>query len=39
MEDEDDHYRSVLGKKLQTADNTGLIKVYHKQLGDRLAVT
>ncbi|XP_078446501.1 ca2+-activated RelA/spot-like protein [Wolffia australiana] len=39
LEDEDDHYKAVLSKKLRTDDNTGLIKVYHKELGDKLALS
>ncbi|RWW54800.1 hypothetical protein BHE74_00038596 [Ensete ventricosum] len=39
MEDTDDHYRTMLGEKLQLSDSTGLIQVYRKELGDKLAVS
>ncbi|KAF8387733.1 hypothetical protein HHK36_026387 [Tetracentron sinense] len=38
LEDKDDQYRSMLDKKLQLADSSGLIQVYRKELGDRLTV-
>lgn len=37
LEDKDDQYRTTLNEKLQMADNSGLIQVYSKELGDRLA--
>lgn len=39
MEDTDDQYRSMLGEKLQMTDSSGLIQVYRKELGDKLAVS
>ncbi|KAJ6794345.1 putative GTP diphosphokinase CRSH1, chloroplastic isoform X1 [Iris pallida] len=39
MEDRDDQYRTLLGEKLQMTDSTGLIQVYRKELGDKLAVS
>ncbi|MQM03752.1 hypothetical protein Taro_036541 [Colocasia esculenta] len=38
LEDEDDQYRTMLGEKLQATDSTSLIRVYQKELGDKLAV-
>ncbi|KAG1327627.1 putative GTP diphosphokinase CRSH1, chloroplastic [Cocos nucifera] len=38
LEDKDDNYRTLLGEKLQITDSTGLIQVYSKELGDKLAV-
>lgn len=37
LEDRDDEYRTMLNKKLQMADDSGLIQVYSKELGNRLA--
>lgn len=37
MEDMDDQYRTMLGKKLQMTDSSGLIQVYRKELGNKLA--
>lgn len=39
MEETDDHYRTMLGEKLQMSDSTGLIQVYRKEFGDKLAVS
>ncbi|XP_018681433.2 GTP diphosphokinase CRSH1, chloroplastic [Musa acuminata AAA Group] len=39
MEETDDHYRTMLGEKLHMSDSTGLIQVYRKELGDKLAVS
>lgn len=39
LEDKDDHYRTMLGEKLQITDSTSLIQVYRKELGDKLAVS
>lgn len=39
MEDTDNQYRTMLGKKLQMTDSSGLIQVYRKELGDKLAVS
>ncbi|XP_058082689.1 probable GTP diphosphokinase CRSH, chloroplastic [Magnolia sinica] len=38
LEDTDDQYRTMLDEKLQMSDSSGLIQVYRKELGDRLAV-
>ncbi|KAH7676307.1 GTP diphosphokinase protein [Dioscorea alata] len=38
MEYKDDYYKAMLGDKLKMADNTGLIQVYRKELGDKLVV-
>ncbi|WOL00263.1 hypothetical protein Cni_G08976 [Canna indica] len=38
MEERDDHYRNMLGEKLQMSDSNGLIQVYRKELGDKLSV-
>jgi GTP pyrophosphokinase len=37
LEDKDDEYKAMLSEKLQMADNSGLIQVYSKELGNRLA--
>ncbi|GAV78527.1 RelA_SpoT domain-containing protein/HD_4 domain-containing protein/EF_hand_5 domain-containing protein [Cephalotus follicularis] len=37
LEDKDDNYKSMLNEKLQMADSSGLIQVYSKELGNRLA--
>lgn len=37
LEDRDDEYRTMLNEKLQMADDCGLIQVYSKELGNRLA--
>jgi hypothetical protein len=37
LEDKDDEYKAMLNEKLQTADNSGLIQAYSKDLGNRLA--
>lgn len=39
MEDTDDRYRTMLGEKLQMTDGSGLIQVYRKKLGDKLALS
>ncbi|KAB2010004.1 hypothetical protein ES319_D10G205600v1 [Gossypium barbadense] len=37
LEDKDVKYKAMLNDKLQLADNSGLIQVYSKEFGDRLA--
>lgn len=37
LEDRDDEYKSMLNQKIQIPDSSGLIQVYNKELGDRLA--
>ncbi|XP_062143779.1 probable GTP diphosphokinase CRSH, chloroplastic [Alnus glutinosa] len=37
LEDKDDEHKAMLNEKLQMADNSGLIQVYSKELGNRLA--
>lgn len=37
LEDRDDEYNSMLNQKIQIPDSSGLIQVYNKELGDRLA--
>jgi hypothetical protein len=37
LEDKDHQYRSMLNEKLQMAEDSGLIQVYSKELGIRLA--
>lgn len=37
IEDKDVKYMAMLNDKLQLADNSGLIQVYSKEFGDRLA--
>ncbi|KAB1213742.1 Guanosine-3',5'-bis(diphosphate) 3'-pyrophosphohydrolase [Morella rubra] len=37
LEDKDDEYRTMLNEKLHMADSSGLIQVYSKELGYRLA--
>ncbi|KAL5852904.1 hypothetical protein ACOSQ3_008022 [Xanthoceras sorbifolium] len=37
LEDRDDQYKSMLNEKLQMSDDSGLIQVYSKELGSRLA--
>ncbi|GLT73882.1 hypothetical protein SLA2020_457120 [Shorea laevis] len=37
LEDRDVEFKTLLNEKLQTVDNSGLIQVYNKELGDRLA--
>ncbi|KAF9673222.1 hypothetical protein SADUNF_Sadunf10G0001900 [Salix dunnii] len=37
LEDKDHQYRSILNEKLQMAEDSGLIQVYSKELGIRLA--
>ena len=37
LEDRDDEYKSMLDEKLQVVEDSGLIQVYSKELGDRLA--
>ncbi|EEF43191.1 guanosine-3',5'-bis(diphosphate) 3'-pyrophosphohydrolase, putative [Ricinus communis] len=37
LEDRDDEYKSMLNEKLKMAENSGLIQVYSKELGNRLA--
>lgn len=37
LEDKDDEYRTMLDEKLQMADDSGLIQVYSKEFGNRLA--
>ncbi|KAK9287773.1 hypothetical protein L1049_016213 [Liquidambar formosana] len=39
LEDRDDQYKTMLGEKLQMADSSGLIQVYRKELGNRLALS
>lgn len=39
LEDRDDQYRTMLDETLQMTDSDGLIQVYRKELGDRLALT
>ncbi|KAF6167150.1 hypothetical protein GIB67_029788 [Kingdonia uniflora] len=39
LEDNDNEYRTMIGEKLEMTDNNGLIQVYRKELGDRLALT
>ncbi|KAG6535653.1 probable GTP diphosphokinase CRSH1, chloroplastic [Zingiber officinale] len=39
MEEKDDQYRAILGKKLQMSDSTGLMQVYRKELGSKLALS
>lgn len=36
LEDKDDQYKTILNEKLQMGDNSGLIQVYSKELGNRL---
>lgn len=36
LEDRDDQYNTLLNKKLQMANETGLIQVYSKEQGDTL---
>lgn len=38
LEDRDDHFRAMLGGRLPMTDSTGLIQVYRKELGEKLAV-
>ncbi|KAK4855617.1 hypothetical protein QYF36_009087 [Acer negundo] len=37
LEDRDDQYKSMLNEKIQMSDDSGLIQVYSKELGSRLA--
>ncbi|KAM7280133.1 hypothetical protein ACFE04_007267 [Oxalis oulophora] len=37
LDDKDDQYKAMLNEKLHLADSTGLIQVYSKEFGDRLA--
>ncbi|KAL2338883.1 hypothetical protein Fmac_013329 [Flemingia macrophylla] len=37
LEDRDDQYKKILDEKLHMADDTGLIQVYSKEFGNRLA--
>jgi GTP pyrophosphokinase len=37
LDDKDDEYKTILNEKLQMDDNSGLIQVYSKELGNRLA--
>jgi GTP pyrophosphokinase len=37
LDDKDDEYKTMLNEKLQMDDNSGLIQVYSKELGNRLA--
>ncbi|XP_031285809.1 probable GTP diphosphokinase CRSH, chloroplastic [Pistacia vera] len=37
LEDKDDQYKTILNEKLQMEYNSGLIQVYSKELGNRLA--
>lgn len=39
LEDRDDQYKTLMNEKLQLVDGSGLIQVYRKELGDRLAVS
>ncbi|CAA2972983.1 probable GTP diphosphokinase CRSH, chloroplastic [Olea europaea subsp. europaea] len=38
LEDRDAQYKTLLNKKLEMADSSGLIQAYTKKLGDRLAM-
>ncbi|KAL2459389.1 putative GTP diphosphokinase CRSH [Forsythia ovata] len=38
LEDRDAQYKTLLNKKLEMADSSGLIQAYTKELGDRLAM-
>ncbi|PKU76732.1 probable GTP diphosphokinase CRSH1, chloroplastic [Dendrobium catenatum] len=38
LEERDDHYKAMLGNKLEITDSTGLIQVYRKELGDKLTL-
>lgn len=37
LEDRDDQYKKMLDEKLHMADDSGLIQVYNKEFGNRLA--
>lgn len=37
LEERDVQYKTMMNDKLQLADNSGLIQVYSKEFGDRLA--
>lgn len=37
LDDRDVEFKTMLNEKIQTSDNSGLIQVYSKELGDRLA--
>ncbi|KAK3003281.1 hypothetical protein RJ639_007146 [Escallonia herrerae] len=39
LDDRDDQYKTLLNEKLHMADGSGLIQVYRKELGDRLALS
>lgn len=38
LEDRDAQYKTLLNKKLEMGDSSGLIQAYTKELGDRLAM-
>ncbi|KAI3902211.1 hypothetical protein MKW92_012393 [Papaver armeniacum] len=38
LEDKDNQYATLLGEKLQLTNNSGLIQVYSKEFGDKLAL-
>ncbi|OVA16649.1 EF-hand domain [Macleaya cordata] len=38
LEDKDNQYATLLGEKLQMTNNGGLIQVYNKEFGDKLAL-
>lgn len=38
LEDRDDQYKTMLDEKLHLTDNSGLIQVYRKELGNRLSI-
>lgn len=38
LEDKDNQYATLLGEKLQLTNNSGLIEVYSKEFGDKLAL-
>lgn len=37
LEDRDDEYKTMLNEKLKMAEDSGLIKVYGQELGNKLA--